>query len=208
MRKDTAIRLYSGLFDGLFARAPFLLAPFAWLRRGGAALRFGFWALHNEHLKSRFARCGERVRIHGPCEVTAPHRVEIGDNVHINQNAFIRAEGGLAIGSNTHIARNLVVYTMNHNFEGERLPYDDTALAGPVTIGANVWIGVNVSIAPGVTIGEGAIIGMGSVIATDVPARAIVGTNPLRVLRERDADHYAATVSAGRFGGMAGFPLE
>jgi len=42
---------------------------------------------------------------------------------------------------------------------------------------------------PGVTIGDGAIIAARSVVTADVPAYAIVGGNPARVVRERfDAD--------------------
>jgi len=165
-----------------------------------------FWLLVNEYQKSRLDACGRGVRLHGRFRVTTPKGLRLGDNVHINTNAFIRAEGGVSIGDNTHIARNLIVYSMNHDFEGQRLPYDHTAVLKPVTIGRNVWIGINVTIVPGTMIGDGAIIAMGAVVSGKVPERAVIGNAPWRILKHRDEAHYTALESARRYSGMSGYP--
>ena len=52
-----------------------------------------------------------------------------------------------------------------------------------IRIGNSVWIGANATITPGVCIGDGAIIAAGAVVTRDVPANAIVGGVPARVLR-------------------------
>ncbi len=54
-----------------------------------------------------------------------------------------------------------------------------------VTIGNDVWIGEEAAIARGVTIGDGAIIGSRALVLKDVPAYAVVGGTPARVLRMR-----------------------
>lgn len=46
----------------------------------------------------------------------------------------------------------------------------------------NVYIGNYAIILPGVTIGENVIIGAGAVVTKSVPANAIVGGNPARII--------------------------
>ena len=40
---------------------------------------------------------------------------------------------------------------------------------------------------PGVTIGEGAVVGAGAVVTKNVPALAIVGGNPAKVIGQRNS---------------------
>lgn len=161
-------------------------------------------AAENRANLARLSGCGRGVRVNGPVRITGHDRITIGENVHIGEGAFIRGEGGLNIGDNTHISRNLLVYTMNHNYEGTRLPYDDTTVLKPVVIGKNVWIGMNVSITPGSRIGDGAIVGMGTLVSGDVPAMSIIGSQPWRILSWRNEERYSVLESSGAFGGPSG----
>lgn len=56
---------------------------------------------------------------------------------------------------------------------------------GNIVIGNDVWIGYGAKILSGVTIGDGAVIGAGSLVTKDVPAYAIVGGNPTKIIRYR-----------------------
>ena len=132
----------------------------------------------------------------------------VGHNVHFGDNAFIRAEGGLVIGDNTHISRNLVLYTINHDYDGTRIPYDDRMVEKPVTIGRNVWIGMNVCIAPGTVIGDGAIVALGTAVSGTVPPLAIVGGRKWKVLGMRDESTYKSMDKQKAYGGPDGIPFE
>ena len=53
----------------------------------------------------------------------------------------------------------------------------------PVKIGHNVWIGGRAVINPGVIVGDNAVIASGAVVVKDVPANAVVGGNPAKVIK-------------------------
>jgi len=157
-----------------------------------------------EELRTRLAECGSDVHFYPPFKVLGHEMIRVGDNVHVAHNSYIQGSGGLEIGSNTHISRNVVIYTTNHNYEGQWLPYDEEVIRKPVRIGRNVWIGMNVCIAPGTTIGEGAIVAMGTTVSGDVPPRAIIGSSKWRQISQRDETKYAELDALGCWGGVNG----
>lgn len=166
--------------------------------------------IHGRSVLRHMKSCGHGVGVWGRFHVTGADNMVVGHNVHFGDNAFIRAEGGLEIGDNTHISRNLVLYTINHDYDGTRLPYDQNMIRKPVTIGRNVWIGMNVCIAPGTVIGDGAIIALGTSVSGNIPSMAIVGGGKRRMLGERDRAKYESLEAARAYGGPDGvsFQLE
>ena len=56
-----------------------------------------------------------------------------------------------------------------------------------VEIGSNVWIGYGACILRGVSVGDNAIVGTNAVVTKDVPANAVVGGIPARIIRMREA---------------------
>ena len=64
---------------------------------------------------------------------------------------------------------------------------------GPVHIGNNVWIGDKATILPGVTIGDGAVIAANSVVTNDVPAYAVMGGAPAKIIKNENRNDYNET---------------
>ena len=114
-------------------------------------------------------------------------KVEIGDNVDIAKQVIITTSGGVSIGDRTLIGYRTQILSSNHEIPDNRaMIFTSGHQHKKVTIENDVWIGANCLILPGVTIGEGAVVAGGSVVTKDVPAYAIVGGTPAKIIRMRD----------------------
>lgn len=173
------------IFYGIIKGIVFLFFPFVWIYK-----RFftnAIDAVVGCYWKTQIKHKGKDLRIHGDIKILQPDKLVIGDYCRIGKGTFLFCKGGLTIGNNVQFSRNITIYTANHDFKSDVLPYNNEYLTSPVTINDNTWIGMNVSILPGVTVGENAILGMNSVITKDVPDNAIVVGNN-RIVGYRPGD--------------------
>ncbi|ECE0917603.1 Vat family streptogramin A O-acetyltransferase [Salmonella enterica] len=85
-------------------------------------------------------------------------------------------------------------YIFGNGWEKAMPQAGDLPYKGDIVIGNDVWIGYGALIMPGVKIGNGAIIASRSVVTSDVPAYAIVGGNPAKVIKKRFTDETIATL--------------
>lgn len=140
-----------------------------------------------------FLTCGDNVNIERGAYFGSGRTIRIGDNSGIGVNAIVPR--GTTIGANVMMGPDVAIIAQNHRFSRLDVPMNSQGIdtERPVTIGDDVWIGMRVVILPGVTIGAGSIVGAGAVIAKDVPERAIVVGNPMRVLRFRDRKDASGT---------------
>ena len=115
-----------------------------------------------------------------------PFYTDCGKNLHFGQNVFVNSgcrfqdQDGVWIGDNALIGHNAVLATLNHNPDPAKRA---NLLPGKIVIGSNVWLGANVTVLPGVTIGDGAIVAAGAVVTKDVPAGAVVGGVPAKIIK-------------------------
>lgn len=114
--------------------------------------------------------------------------IKIGDNCNFGDYLHLTCIESIEIGNFVLTGRWVTITDNNHgNTEASTLrePPIERSLCskGKIIIGDNVWIGDKVTIMGGIRIGEGAIIGANAVVTKDVPAYAIVGGNPARIIK-------------------------
>lgn len=139
-----------------------------------------------------------RVCLQEGVQIYGLERLDIGSCIHIGRGTVIQADGGVRIGNHVVISFDCVLWSVDHDYQGELLPYDFRRIGRPIVIEDNVWLGRNVMVRGGVRIGEGAVVAMGAVVVDDVPGLAVVAGNPARVVKYRDAEGYASLKSAGQ----------
>lgn len=106
--------------------------------------------------------------------------ITVEDGVFINSGCHFQDQGGITIGEGSLIGHNVVLATLNHDMDPE---HRKDLHPAPIKIGKHVWIGSNATVCPGVTIGDGAVVAAGAVVTKDVPANAVVGGVPAKVIR-------------------------
>ena len=112
--------------------------------------------------------------------------VSIGAKTVMGQECTISAYQHVSIGRECVIADRVMLIDFDHGVsEVERPIRLQGIYKRDVNVGHNVWIGYGACILRGVTVGDNAIIGTNAVVTKDVPANAVVGGVPARVLRMR-----------------------
>jgi len=133
-----------------------------------------------------FRRAGRNLLIYPGVYIIFSHCVTAGRRVAINVGTYIDAGGGLDIGDHVMIGPHCAISSREHSIEATGVPMCHQPVRyRKIVIGNDVWIGANVSVRGGVTLGEGSVIAAGAVVVDDVPANAIVGGVPAKVLRYR-----------------------
>lgn len=95
-----------------------------------------------------------------------PYLITIGDHCQITHGVCFHTHGGVQVLRNRH---------------------PDFDCFGKIRIGNYVYIGNGAQILPGVTIGDRALIAAGAVVTKSVPANAIVGGNPAKIIGDTDS---------------------
>lgn len=132
---------------------------------------------------------GKNFICRGSCSCSKSKSVTIGNNCQFN-GVHISGNGKVTFGNYVSCGVEILIISQNHNYEGEKIPYDETYIYKDIEIGNFVWLGSRVMILPGTKIGEGAIIQGGAVVHGEIPPYAIAGGNPAKVFKYRNIEHF------------------
>jgi acetyltransferase-like isoleucine patch superfamily enzyme len=114
--------------------------------------------------------------------------VEIGPKTVMGQECTISAYKRVRIGEQCVIADRAMFIDFDHGVtEVERPIRKQGIYKRDVIVGSNVWVGYGACVLRGVRIGDNTIVGSNSVVTRDVPANAVVGGVPAKVIRMREA---------------------
>ena len=113
--------------------------------------------------------------------------VEIGAKTVFGQECTISAYRRVRIGEQCVIADRAMFIDFDHGVvEVERPIRVQGIYTRECVIGSNVWIGYGACFLRGVAVGDNSIVGTNSVVTRDVPANAVVGGVPAKVIRMRE----------------------
>lgn len=143
------------------------------LTRGFQNIKF-----EGENILPEFCVASGKIRV-GYRTTLGVHNFFFGD---IQVGKYCQIGGYVAMHGTNHPIKYPTTYINKKLFGGE---LSQLKQSKPIKICNDVWIGHGAIILGGVTIGNGAIVAAGAVVTKDIPAYAIVGGNPAKILKYR-----------------------
>jgi acetyltransferase-like isoleucine patch superfamily enzyme len=114
--------------------------------------------------------------------------VRIGAKTVMGQECTISAYQHVEIGRECIVADRVMLIDFDHGVvEVERPIRLQGIYKRDVKVGNNVWMGYGACILRGVAVGDNAIVGTNAVVTREVPANAVVGGVPAKLIRMREA---------------------
>jgi len=125
---------------------------------------------------------------------------------------FCSIASGVNIGLPQHsissVSSHPVFYLKNTPLPKKFSDQDFFSTTKKTVIGHDVWIGQNSIIMTGLNIGTGAVIGAGAVVTRDVPAYAVVGGIPARIIKYRFEEKMRSVLLSSKWWEMPDKLLE
>lgn len=157
----------------------------------------GFIRFPHQLIGTQYISIGKGSEIYNGIILTAWDRfnnqtftplIRIGENTKINEHNHISACNSIKIGNNVLTGRYVYISDNSHGAtvsdQLDMHPLNRPLVSkGPVVIGDNVWIGEHACVLSGVTIGNGAIIAANAVVTHDIPAYALAGGVPAKIIK-------------------------
>jgi putative colanic acid biosynthesis acetyltransferase WcaF len=112
-----------------------------------------------------------------------PWLLVVGKHSMIAEGTEVFNIGELTIGEHSVISQDVYLCGGTHDYHQKHLPLRPM----PIVIGSGVWICARATIGPGVSVGDNSVVALCSVVTSDVPPGVVVGGNPARVIKQRDA---------------------
>ncbi len=112
--------------------------------------------------------------------------IDLEDGVNVSYHCLIFSGSVVRVGRKTLVAAQSYLVGGGHDFQSVDRPVVEQARPSKgIEVGPGCWIGAGAKVLDGVRIGQDAIIAANAVVTEDVPAFAIAGGIPARMIRDR-----------------------
>lgn len=132
-------------------------------------------------LRAFGAKLGRGVRVYASARIWAPWNLTMGDHSVLGDDVDCYNVARIDIGAHSVVSQYAFLCTATHDPDQAHFPL----VTKPIRIGARAWVAADSFLAPGVTVGDAAVVGARASVFKDVPAGAIVGGNPAKLIRMR-----------------------
>ncbi|MBL0484820.1 acyltransferase [Aeromonas caviae] len=156
-------------------------------------------------------RIGERVYIghHARIEAIRQHqqhyftpRIEIGDDVSIEQRLHLVCIKQVSIGKGACISFDVMISDVEHEYrEINNYIQRQDLIVNPTTIGEGCFIGSGVKINAGTVLGKQCIVGANSVVRGTFPDYCVIVGTPAKIIKRYcfDSNQWRKTDANGHF---------
>lgn len=110
-------------------------------------------------------------------------KINIGNNVIINNNCCIVALDRIEIGDHCTIGINFSALDSDFHYLDPNKRHEKNPPAKPIKIGENVFVGNHVTVLKGVVIGNNVVVGSNSLVSKSVPDNVVIGGNPAQIIK-------------------------
>jgi acetyltransferase-like isoleucine patch superfamily enzyme len=139
----------------------------------------------NEHLekiknKGKYIDCEEGFYV-----FNGYHNIYLGAHIYL-VDTLINAgdnEGKVTIDDYVFFGHGVKILARGHDYNVFNKERQESIIEKPIHIKEGAWVSSGCIILGGVTVGEHSVVAAGSVVTKDVPAYAIVGGNPSKLIR-------------------------
>lgn len=156
-------------------------------------------------------RIGERVYIghHARIEAIRQHqqhfftpKIEIGDDVSIEQGIHITCAEKIKIGKGTCISFDVMITDIDHEYRLiDQYIQQQDLIVNPTIIGEGCFIGSGVKINAGTVLGKQCIVGANSVVRGAFPDYCVIVGAPAKIIKRycSDSKQWRKTDANGNF---------
>ncbi len=129
------------------------------------------------------AKLAQSAAVHSSARVWAPWNLEMGERSVLGDFVDCYSVDKIILESDVTVSQYAFLCAASHDIES---PSRDL-LHRPIYLKTGAWVFSGAFVGMGLTVGEGAVVAARAVVVKDVAPYAVVGGNPAKLIKQREA---------------------